>query len=70
MTLILTLVWLGAWTRSPYWELDERRDCQKIAGIRVPVISAMVGALCTSILAVIDLAYVDIIDGVEAKLAR
>ena len=68
--LIAFVVEIGTCTRSPYWQMSERQRAQKIAGIRIPVIPALAGALYTTALALIDLAYVDIIDGAESKLAR
>jgi hypothetical protein len=57
--------------RSPYWDMTKKQRLgKKFRILRDPVVPAFAAMLITIVLALVDNAYVDIIDGAELKLAK
>ncbi|KAG7531959.1 hypothetical protein FFLO_03966 [Filobasidium floriforme] len=69
--IIGVLVFMRVLFRSPYWTMNnEQRVAKKLKYIRDPVVPSLVAMLITGALAVIDITYVKIIDGVTLKYAQ
>jgi hypothetical protein len=69
--IIGVLVFIRVLFRSPYWTMNnEQRVAKKLKYIRDPVVPSLVAMLITGALAVIDITYVKIIDGVTLKYAQ